>query len=252
MVSELSTSSMATKRERIGNLEMEFLRIVIGVLEKLKSLEDAITRLSSVVSSRFGLPVHMAGGNKKNYFSLDTPDNNQLETPKDSQPSFVSKVALLECFKSTSCPDACHSKAETFVKYPDHKHRCTLHWAYQVVGSVSPVYYRLHRPDSSQVHLVCHVIAFKIGYAHVNASFQLTPFDASGLILTRPGLFLDTGQVCKGGDTFSKMAKLQSLSFGDFTWKDCDMLRQRPDMLEHRLMNLEDKVHMQAGGNDRS
>ncbi|KAK1360940.1 hypothetical protein POM88_045414 [Heracleum sosnowskyi] len=89
------------------------------------SLEDAISKLSHVVSSKFGQSVHVARETKENDISVDTPaDNKQLEAAKDNRSSFVSKTTQLE-FPKLDDSDACHPKAEQFSecegRTPIHK-----------------------------------------------------------------------------------------------------------------------------------
>ncbi|KAL8115464.1 hypothetical protein AgCh_022091 [Apium graveolens] len=115
---------MATNKERIENLEAGLQRIEAGVAEKLKSLEDAISKLSHVVSSKSDLSVHMGSGNKESGYS--TTDKEQDEATKDNRPSFISKTARLEFPKfSGDDPDERLTKAEQFFEYqgttPTHK-----------------------------------------------------------------------------------------------------------------------------------
>ncbi|KAK1365783.1 hypothetical protein POM88_041344 [Heracleum sosnowskyi] len=204
MVSELSTSFMGTDKEQIKNLEAGLQRMETGVLETLKSLEDAISKLSDVVSSKFGLSVYMAGENKKNDFSVDTPDYEQLEVTIDSQPSFVSQTTQLELSKDTSDDsDASYSTAEQFFEYQG-----------MTPTQKTSLAYRLNLLVSSHVHLVFHVTTLKIINGNGKAKSHLPLLDANGLIFTQAESILDTGQ--------------------------------------HIFMNLEDKVHVQEGGNDRS
>lgn len=117
---------------------------------------------------------------------------------------------------------------------------------YQVTERVGPVAYRLSLPAAaSRIHPGFHVSALKKCVGIAATSSELPPLDADGLIVTEPESILNTRQVCKGGrNLHESLVKWKGLSADDATWEDTALLHRK-------ILNLEDKVDVPAGGNDR-
>ncbi|KAK1365503.1 hypothetical protein POM88_041064 [Heracleum sosnowskyi] len=105
--------------------------------------------------------------------------------------------------------------------------------------------YRINLLVSSHVHIVFHVTTLKIISGNGEAKSHLPLLDANGLIFTQAESILDTGQVHRDRRAFYGMAKWQGMFL-------CDVVVKNTNLLQHRFMNLEDKVHVQEGDNDRS
>lgn len=130
--------------------------------------------------------------------------------------------------------------------YP--KLACKFYGPYQIEEKIGPVAYKLQLPPGSRIHPVFHVslLKKKIGEAALFSN-ELPPVTDDGELLLEPESVLDTRWVKKGSKIVEQLlVKWKKLQEEDATWEDYQSFTVRfPNI------NLEDKVAVRGGGNDR-
>lgn len=130
--------------------------------------------------------------------------------------------------------------------YP--KLACKFYGPYQIEEKIGPVAYKLQLPPGSRIHPVFHVslLKKKIGEAALSSN-ELPPVTDDGELLLEPESVLDTRWVKKGSKIVEQLlVKWKKLQEEDATWEDSQSFTVRfPNI------NLEDKVAVRGGGNDR-
>lgn len=123
---------------------------------------------------------------------------------------------------------------------------CRFYDPYLIEQKISPVAYKLQLPSNSRIHPVFHIslLKKKIG----DATFPTKDLSATtdkGNIILQPDFILDTRWIKRGGKIIEEnLVKWKQLPAEEATWK----LAQN---LAEQFPNLEDKVTLDGGGDDK-
>ncbi len=124
---------------------------------------------------------------------------------------------------------------------------CRFYGPYPIEERIGKVAYKLRLPEGARIHPVFHVSMLKKQVGKTSPISTELPPIADGDIAVEPEAILDTRWVKRGsGFAEESLVQWKKLPKEDATWEDTQELRSR-----FVNLNLEDKVQLKGGGNDR-